>query len=157
MDGDGYVLEILELLQWCQGHFRGSRGKVGFRSRHCRGKGPHLALRGESPGFPRVLATILGFLSSYDRVLRNSLVSPQERQSPCMLPGASGFLSSCCQGRCFHLELRPEPRVPLLCQHGSRGSSGVSPGESGLVSCGDVQVHSPLVLEKQCQLPVMLT
>ena len=43
-------------------------------------------------------------------------------------------------------------RFPLQCQHGSRGSSGVSTGESGLDSCGDMQVCSPLELEKQCQI-----
>ena len=49
--GDGYVRELLELHQGCQGPFRGSRGKVGFLLRHRRGKRPHLALRGESPAF----------------------------------------------------------------------------------------------------------
>ena len=29
-NGDEYVREILELHQRCQGHFGGSRGKVGF-------------------------------------------------------------------------------------------------------------------------------
>ena len=54
--GDGYVGELLELPKGCQVPFRGSRGKVGFLSRCCSGKGPHLALRGESPGFSRVAA-----------------------------------------------------------------------------------------------------
>ena len=76
--GDGYVGELLELHQGCQGLFQGSRGKVGFLSRcHCR-KGPHLMLRGESPGFSRVEAGNLGFLSSYDGELRDPLVWPQE-------------------------------------------------------------------------------
>ena len=47
----GYVGELLELPKGCQVPFRGSRGKVGFLSRRCSGEGPHLALRGESPGF----------------------------------------------------------------------------------------------------------
>ena len=34
-----------------QGPFGGSNGKVGFLSRHCSRKGPHLAFRGESPVF----------------------------------------------------------------------------------------------------------
>ena len=49
--GDGYVGELLELPKGCQVPFRGLRGKVGFLSRCCSGEGPHLALRGESPGF----------------------------------------------------------------------------------------------------------
>ena len=48
---DGNVGELLELHQGCQGHFQAARGKVGFLSRRCSRKGPHLALRGESPGF----------------------------------------------------------------------------------------------------------
>ena len=53
---DGNVGELLELHQGCQGPFQAARGKVGFLSRHCSRKGPHLALRGESPGFSRVAA-----------------------------------------------------------------------------------------------------
>ena len=51
LSGDGYVGELLVLPKGGQVPFRGSRGKVGFLSRLCCGKGPHLALRGESPGF----------------------------------------------------------------------------------------------------------
>ena len=51
---------------------------VGFLLRRRSGKGPHLTLRGESPGFSRVAAANLGFLSSYDGELRNLLVWPQE-------------------------------------------------------------------------------
>ena len=39
-----------------------SRGYVGYLERCCSGKGPPLALRGESSGFPRSLAGSLGFL-----------------------------------------------------------------------------------------------
>jgi len=73
-----------ELLEWpkgCQVPLRGSRGKVGFQSRHCSRKGPHLALRGESPGFSRVVAGKLGFLSSSDRDLRDPLVFPVKSQA----------------------------------------------------------------------------
>jgi len=44
-------------------------------------KGPHLALRGESPGFSRVVAGKLGFLSSSDRDLRDPLVFPVKSQA----------------------------------------------------------------------------
>ena len=80
LSGDGYIGEILELHQECQGPFQGSRGKVGFLSRCCNGKGAYLALRGESPGFFRVEAGNLEFLSSYSGDLRDPLVLPQESQ-----------------------------------------------------------------------------
>ena len=74
--GDVYVREHLELHQGCQGPFRGSREKVGFLLRGHHGKGPYLALRGESPDFSRVVAGNLWFLSSYDGNLRDQLVLP---------------------------------------------------------------------------------
>ena len=40
----------------------------------------HLALRGESPGFSRVVAAYLGFLSSYDENFRDPLLLSQESQ-----------------------------------------------------------------------------
>ena len=66
-----------------------ARQKVGFLSRHHSGKGPHLTLRGESPGFSRVVAGNLGFLSSYIGDLRDPLVLPQE--SPVSIPVAKGL------------------------------------------------------------------
>ena len=57
-----------------------------------------------------------------------------------------GIFYSCRRGRGPHLELRSSLRVPLHCQHGSQDSSGVSTGKSGLVSCGDMQIRSPLEL-----------
>ena len=72
--GDGYLGELLELHQGCQGPFQAARGKVGFLSRHCSGKGPHLALRGESPVFSRVAAGNFSFLSSYNGDLRDRLM-----------------------------------------------------------------------------------
>ena len=128
---------------------QGSRGKVGFLSRHRSGKGPQLAFRGESPGFSRVAA---GFLSSYDWDLRDPLVGPQGGPvSTRVVRGPSGFLCSRCWSRGPHLELRPEPQGSPQCRHGSLGSSGASTGESGLPSCGAMQVRSPLEPEKQCQ------
>ena len=76
--GDGYVAELLELHQGSQGPFRGSRGKVRFLLRCHSGKGPHHALRGESPGFSRVAAGNMGFLLSYNGDLRDLLMLPQE-------------------------------------------------------------------------------
>ena len=92
--GGGYFGEILELNQGCQGPFRGSRGKVGFLSRHHRGKGPHLAMRGESPAFSVVASEKMVFLSSYDRNLRDLLELPQGSPvSMLVVRGLSGFLS----------------------------------------------------------------
>ena len=75
---DRYVRELLELHTGCQGPFQGSGGKVQFLRRHRIGKGPHLVLRGESPGFSRVAQGNLGFLSSYNGDLMDPLVLPQE-------------------------------------------------------------------------------
>ena len=113
--GDGYVGELLELPQGCQRPFRGSRGKVGFLSRHCSGKGPHLALRGESPDFSRVEVGNLGFLSSYDGNLRELLMGPQESSfSMRVARGLSGFSSSQCRVLGPQQELRPEPQDSSL-------------------------------------------
>ena len=150
--GDGYVGELLELHQGCQGPFRGSRGKVGFLSRHYSGKGPHHVLRGRSPVFSQVVAGNLRFLSSCDGDLKDLLMLPQESQvSLRVARGFSRFPSSRCRGLGPHLELRPEPqfsspvmtwisvflwsfnrgvRFHLLWRHGtllsSRGVKGVS-------------------------------
>ena len=86
---DGNVGELLELHQGCQGPFQATRGKVGFLSRHCSRKGPHLALRGESPGFSRVAAGNMVFLLSYDEDLRDWLCGLRKVLSPCEMPGNS--------------------------------------------------------------------
>ena len=115
--GDGYVGEFLEFHQGCQGPFRGSGGKVGFPSRCGRGKGPHLAVRGESPGVSRDAAANLGFLSIYNGDIRDLLLLPQESPvSMRFVRGLSGFLCRCFRGRGPHLELRTEPQCssPVL-------------------------------------------
>ena len=83
----------------CQIHFCVSRGNLVFLYRHCSGKGPHLTLRGKSPGFTGVAAGCLGFLSSCDGDLTDLLVLPPRSQvSFCVVRGKSGFLFSCRQG-----------------------------------------------------------
>ena len=62
------------------------RGMVGFLLRRCSGKGPHLTLMGESPGFSRVVAGTLGFLSSYDRDFSDPLITEDH---PWLDPGYS--------------------------------------------------------------------
>ena len=76
--GHGYAGELLELPQVCQGPFRGTRGKMGFLSRHHSGKSPHLTWMGEFPCFSGVVAGNLAFLSSYNGDLRDLLMLPQE-------------------------------------------------------------------------------
>ena len=134
------------------GTFSRLKRKVGFLSRCLKGKGPHHTLRGESPRFSRVVAANLRILSSYDQDFSNPLLWPQESPlSMRVVRGLSGFLCSRCLGQGSLLALRLDLRFPLQCPHGSQGSSGVSTGESGLVSCGDMQVRFPLKLEKQYQ------
>ena len=109
--GNGYVGQLLELPQGCQGPFRCSRENVGFLSRRHSGEGPHLTLRGKSPGCSRVVAGNLGFLSSYDGDLRYTFLLPQENQFSMLVgKGISLFLFCQCQGLGPHLELRSEPQ-----------------------------------------------
>ena len=153
---EGDVRELLELPQGCQGTFRGSGGKVVFLSRHCSGKGPQLAWRGEPPGFSRVA---VGFLTRYDGDLRDPLVGPQGGSvSTRVTRGPSVFLCSRCRGQGPHLQLRPEPLGsspgPTLIQGVPLGHPL---GSQGLIYCGAIHVHSPLEPKKQCRLPVGLT
>ena len=57
--GDGYVGKLLELQQGCEGPFGSSRGSVLLASRRLNRNGPHLAWRGEPPGFSRDAAGAL--------------------------------------------------------------------------------------------------
>ena len=59
LSGDGYVGVLLELQHDCERLFGSCRGHVCLASRHLRGNGPHLAWRGEPPGFYRVAAGAL--------------------------------------------------------------------------------------------------
>ena len=109
--GDGYVGVLLKLPQGCQGPFQGSKGKMGFLLRPHGGKGPYLALRGESPGFSRVAAANLGFLSMYDGKLSDPHMWPQECPvSMRVVSVLSEFLCSRWRGRGPHLKLRLEPQ-----------------------------------------------
>ena len=80
-----YLWDHPELHNGCRVPFGVSRRNVGFLLRHCSGKGPHLALRGELRGFSRVVAGSLGFLLSCDGDLRDPLVASEK----------SGLFSSC--------------------------------------------------------------
>jgi len=98
------------LHQRCSVPFQSSRRNVGFLSRRCSGKEPHLVMTGEPHGFSRVA---VGF-SSYDGELREPLLLPQG--SPISIRvarGNWGFLSSRCRANRPHLGLCPETLVPL--------------------------------------------
>ena len=99
-----------------------------------------------SPGGENLLNVLkLGqVLSTYDGDLRDPLWRPQERPIPCeLLECLSGFLSRRCQRLrpCLESVLEREDSYPVLTW--ILGSSGVSPGESVLVSSGGMHVHIP--------------
>ena len=105
--------------------------KVGFLSRCCSGKGPHLVLRGECPGFSQVAAGYLKFLSSSDGDLRDPLVFPSKSQASIRVAiGFSGLLSSWCRG------IRPP---------------WVEAGTSGLLSRSDMALGVPMELQQGSQ------
>ena len=142
--GNGYVGELLELPQGCQGPFWGSRGKVGFLSRLHSGKEPHLSITVESPRFSRVAAGNLDFFSDYDGDLREPLMLPQETQvSMWVARSYLGFLSSRCQAQGSHLELRPEPQGSYPVLTWISGFLGRFNRLVRLVCCGDMQFCIP--------------
>ena len=103
--GDGYVGELLELPQGCQRPFRGSRGKVGFLSRHCSRKWPHLTLRGECPAFLELW---------------------QETWGPSRVTaGTSGTRSCCLRKVQFPASCEGPLWIPLQSISGPRSSSGL--------------------------------
>ena len=92
-----------------------------------------------SPGGENLLdfLELLQVLSSYYGDFRDPLWWPQERPVPCeLLGGLSGFLSCRCQGLRPSVESVPEPEDSSPVLTWILGYSGVSPGESVLVSSG---------------------
>ena len=73
--------------------FRGSRGKLGFLSRCCSGKGPHLALRGESPCFLKLRQETWGSSRVKTGTSGTNSCGLWKVQSPCELQGASRYSS----------------------------------------------------------------
>ena len=111
MSGDVYVGELIELHQVCLGPCQGSKGKVGFLLRIHIGKGPHLALTQQSPGFLLNCGWNVGVPLDLQRgpqgpnhVASGFLVSMRVAR------GLSRFCSSCCWGLGHHLELVSEPQ-----------------------------------------------
>ena len=80
------------------------------------------------------------------------LMLPQESaESMRVVRGLSGFLSSRCRFLSPHQELRQQPQGSSPVLTWIWGSSEFSTRESGLISCGNMQVRFPLELEKHCQ------
>ena len=83
-------------------------------------------------------------LSTYDGDLRDPLWWHQERPFPMRVARVlSGFLSLRCRGLRPCVELVPEPEVSSAVLTWNWGTSGVSPGESVLVSSGGMYVRFP--------------
>ena len=81
MEGSSQVVtritgKLLSCINGVKPSFQISRENSGLFSRHCRGKGPHLVLRGKSHGFSRVALERLKFLSTCDWDIRKPLVLP---------------------------------------------------------------------------------
>ena len=86
-------------------------------------------------------------LSTYDGDLRNPLWWPQERLIPMgVARGLSGFLSRRCRGLRPCVESLPEPEDSSPVLTWIWGNSGVSTGESVLVSNWGIHVRFPLNL-----------
>ena len=126
---------------------------MGFLSRRRSGKGPQLALRGESPWFCRVAA---GFISSFDGDLMDPVVWPEAGPvSTGVARGPSGFHCRPCWVRGPHLKWRPEHQVsspgPIWISGSlwgspkwSQASSCVKPCKSALLSSRKSSVRLPL-------------
>ena len=123
------------LLLGSQESVRVVKGLSGFLSSWCRGLGPHLELRWETRGSPRVVMGILGSSQIVMGISRNC--------SGCL--GESGLLPSC-EGNLGFLSSRfREIGSHLKLMQETRGSSSVATGilafllssnrGSGLVSC----------------------
>ena len=83
-------------------------------------------------------------LWTYDGDLRDLFWWPQKRPLPMRIArGLSGFLSRRCRGLSPCAELVPEPDDSSPVPTWIWGTSGVSPGESALVSSGGMHVRFP--------------
>ena len=104
--GDGYVGELLELQQGCEGPFGSSRGRCDLTLDASGEKGLF------SPGGENLLdfLELRQVLSTYDGDLRDRSVGLRKDQSKCeLLGGLSGFLSLRCLGLRPCVESVPEP------------------------------------------------
>ena len=99
-----------------------------------------------SPGGENLLdfLELLQVLSTYHGELRDPICWPQESLVPMLVTrGLSGFLSRRCRGLRPCLESVPEREDSSPVLTWILGNSGVSPGESVLVSSGGMHVRFP--------------
>ena len=129
--GDGYVWELLELPQGCQGPFRGWRVKVGFLKRPQR--------RASS----RVEGRNSWFSSSWDRKLGVPLELRRGPQGPARVASGKSSLHSSSEGPL---------RIPLHSVRGPRFSSGVYTRTSGFLSSADMDLGVPTEFEQGSQV-----
>ena len=126
--GDRYLGEMWELQKKCPGHLRVSGGNLGFLSRHCSVKRPHLALRGR----------ILWFFPCCEGTLEVPLDLQREPQGHAHLSSEKSGLFSTGKGH-VGIPLRPLPanramsRVQSAIQ-GTQCSSAPATGTSGFLS-----------------------
>ena len=104
---------------------------MGFLSRRCNRKGPHLALRGESPGVSRVAAGNLGFLSSCNGDLKHTHVA-----------SGKSSLHSGCEGPLG---------IPLQSVQGLMASSQVEAGTSGFLYSSEMDLRVPMEFQQGTQ------
>ena len=120
---DWDLREPLELPLGIQVTFQVVRGSTGLLLSHCKGIGPHLALRGSLMVFLEFQQEVLG--SSRVAMGTSGNLSYQESQASFQVSrGTSGFLSCGCRGIEPHLNLRRE----------TQGFSLVATGISGFLS-----------------------
>ena len=80
----------------------------------CRGIGPHLAARGKSHGFSRVVEGTWSIFSSEDRDGPSRLVFVQRRQNSCLVARDTlGFSSRLARATGTPLEVRQETQCPF--------------------------------------------
>ena len=102
---------------------------------------PHLAWRGETPGFSRVAAGALDLRWGPEGP---ALVASGKASPHASCSGASRDSSTIDAGGLRPcVESVPEPEDSSAVLTWSLGTSGVSPGESVLVSSGDMHVRFP--------------
>ena len=107
--GNGCFRNLLELHKVSQALLSSFERDLGIVSRRCRGRGPHLGLRGESRDISPVAAGRFGFLLTSDRDLGEPLMVPQGCHGCFRVArGTSGFFLSSFRGIELHLELRGE-------------------------------------------------
>ena len=89
----------------------------------------------------------LGFLSGYNGDLREPLMLPQGSQPSFQVANVTlGYLSSSCRGIRLHLELRQETQGSSPVATEISGILSSFNRESGLISCGSMELRFPLEL-----------